>query len=218
MRPHLLRLLDGARTQLFSTPSTTSPISQPRHTSRMQLRVGLRSCSQSSWLRWAAPESNVRFLVSAPAPCLNPATLLTSATMTLPTCKSVWCPVCPYLQLPLPCGSGELSAASDASPLPVIWADLAPNDGTSLAATADYLTSDQVTWFADFGCAVLATGALGHGGDAGEVQAARGQDLRPRPDHVSLHVVAPECWRFEAHRYGLLTHVQASYTRAAVGC
>eukprot|EP00198_Chlamydomonas_reinhardtii_P008814 XP_001698151.1 predicted protein [Chlamydomonas reinhardtii] len=102
-------------------------------------------------------------------------------------------------QLPLPCGSGELSAASDASPLPVIWADLAPNDGTSLAATADYLTSDQVTWFADFGCAVLATGALGHGGDAGEVQAARGQDLRPRPDHVSLHVVAPECWRFEAH-------------------
>ncbi|KAG2451920.1 hypothetical protein HYH02_003695 [Chlamydomonas schloesseri] len=57
----------------------------------------------------------------------------------------------------------------------------------------------QVTWFAEYGCALLAVDGLGQGGDAAGTVDMELVDVRPQPDHVSLHLVAPEGWRFEAH-------------------
>jgi hypothetical protein len=111
-------------------------------------------------------------------------------------------PVCPHAPLQLPSGSGKPAAAapSSAAHASVNWPDLSPADRASLVAAAKCL-KNRVTWFAEYGCALVAVGGLRHGGDAGGTAVvAELEDPRPQPDHISLHLVAPEGWRFEAHR------------------
>ncbi|KXZ49831.1 hypothetical protein GPECTOR_19g282 [Gonium pectorale] len=62
-----------------------------------------------------------------------------------------------------------------------------------LAATA--LTSRSgtiVTWFPEYGCALLALGAPGGAG-------AEADDARPRPDDLALHLVGLDGWKFWPH-------------------
>ncbi|KAG2455049.1 hypothetical protein HYH02_000874 [Chlamydomonas schloesseri] len=81
---------------------------------------------------------------------------------------------------------------------------LRPVDRASVATAVRYLQSPLVSWFPEYGCAVLARGpplappAAGPDAAGAGVRAAAA-GLRSQPDHVSLHVVAPDEWRLSVH-------------------
>jgi hypothetical protein len=59
-----------------------------------------------------------------------------------------------------------------------------------LAAAAEILSSDQVHWFPQYGCAVLALAGIC---DLNDV------DTR-YDDEISILVVGLDCWKFQTHR------------------
>lgn len=67
---------------------------------------------------------------------------------------------------------------------------LPPDHVRSLAKAAGILTSNWIDWLPSYGCALLALQPLD---DAG-------LDLQLLPDHLALHLVCLDDWKFHMHR------------------
>ncbi|PNH10968.1 hypothetical protein TSOC_002218 [Tetrabaena socialis] len=93
------------------------------------------------------------------------------------------------------------------------WPDVPPEDMRVLLAVAAALSSDRVAWFPKYGCALLALGgSLEDGAPADD-------DVRPRPEHLDLQLVALDEWAFRMHSSkGLTQRTAASDTYVLLSC
>ncbi|WIA08443.1 hypothetical protein OEZ85_007880 [Tetradesmus obliquus] len=87
---------------------------------------------------------------------------------------------------------------------------LPPDHVRSLAKAAGILTSNWIDWLPSYGCALLALQPLD---DAG-------LDLQLLPDHLALHLVCLDDWKFHMHSStgGAICHTASSASHASLCC
>lgn len=80
---------------------------------------------------------------------------------------------------------------SNQSGLQKVWPGLAADSLVALQAAISVMLSDKLTWFPEFGCALLALGRVG----------PHGPDSRPDLDALSIHLLCLDSWKFKIHRW-----------------
>lgn len=71
-----------------------------------------------------------------------------------------------------------------------VWPGLAADSLVALQAAIAVMLSDKLTWFPEFGCALLALGKVG----------AHATDSRPDLDALTIHLLCLDSWKFKIHR------------------
>ena len=73
---------------------------------------------------------------------------------------------------------------------PISWPDLPADDLARLEAATEILSSNQVHWYPEYGCAVLALTAM-----------CTQMDVDTRyGDEISIVIVGLDSWKFQIHR------------------
>lgn len=71
-----------------------------------------------------------------------------------------------------------------------VWPDLTEDSMVALSAATEVMLSDKLTWFPEFGCALLALGNVG----------TQKTDSRASLGMLTIHLVCLDSWKFIIHR------------------
>ncbi|GLC35571.1 thioredoxin-disulfide reductase [Pleodorina starrii] len=93
----------------------------------------------------------------------------------------------------------DVDSTTPSTRISAVWTDLSREDAASLHSAVALLRSPCLTWFPDFGCALLGLGQpMPSAGDC-RGAAPPGVSVRSRPGELSLYLVALDEWRFHLH-------------------
>ncbi|GLC49187.1 thioredoxin-disulfide reductase [Pleodorina starrii] len=94
---------------------------------------------------------------------------------------------------------GDVDSTTPSTRISAVWTDLSREDAASLHSAVALLRSPCLTWFPDFGCALLGLGQpMPSAGDC-RGAAPPGVSVRSRPGELSLYLVTLDEWRFHLH-------------------